>query len=69
MNETMDYMTAHGWRRIGEGGTAGVYSNGKVFVLCNGTEWFASRTPDASERWSKGFANMLPAMKYGDGKC
>ena len=61
-------MEAKGWSRIANGGTAGVYSNGKLFVMCNGTEWFVSRTPDASERYAKGWANMLPAMKFADSK-
>ena len=67
-NETMAYMGEHGWSRVAEGGTAGIYSNGKLYVLCNGTEWFVSRTPNASERYAKGWATMLPAMKFADSK-
>lgn len=66
MNETTKYMDANGWVRQSDGGTAGIYTNGSLFVMCNGTEWFASKTPDASERWAKGWANMLPAMKFAD---
>lgn len=67
-NETTSYMTAHNWTRHSDGGTAGIYTNGSLFVMCNGSEWFASRTPDASERWAKGWVNMLPAMKFADTK-
>jgi hypothetical protein len=66
--EVARYMEQHGWKRIANGGTAGVYSNDKLYVMCNGTEWFASKTPDASERYAKGFANMLPAFKFADAK-
>ena len=66
MNDTTRYMSAHGWTRYSDGGSAGIYTNGRVFVMCNGTQWFASKSPDASERWAKGWANMLPAMKFAD---
>ena len=68
MNKTTEYMSANNWTRISDGGTAGIYSNGKLFVMCNGSEWFASRTPDASGRWANSWANMLPAMKFADSK-
>lgn len=66
MNETTKYMNVNGWTRHGDGGTAGIYTNGNLFVMCNGTEWFASKTPNESERWAKGWATMLPAMKFAD---
>lgn len=68
LNETQAYMEAHNWTRRSNGGTSYIYTNGSLFVMCNGMEWFASRTPDASERWAKGWANMLPAMKFADSK-
>jgi hypothetical protein len=69
MNKTTIYMKEHGWVRVADGGTAGVYSNGKMYVMCNGMEWFASRTANASERYARGWANMLPAMKFADAKA
>lgn len=68
-NDTIRYMELNGWRRVSDGGTAGIYSNGKLFVMCNGIEWFASSTPDASWRYAKGFSNMLPAFKFADRLC
>lgn len=68
MNDTKKYMAKNGWSRIADGGTAGIYSNGDLFVMCNGAEWFASKTPSAAGRWAKGWANMLPAMKFADSK-
>lgn len=65
-SEAQAYIDSHGWKKVGDKGTAGLYSNGTMFVMCNGTEWFASKTPDASERWVKGWATMLPAMKFAD---
>lgn len=67
-NETIAYMEQHNWEKVGELGTAGLYSNGKLFVMCNGTEWFASKTPDASGRWARGWKSMLPAMRFADSK-
>lgn len=68
-NETLAYMEEHNWKRYSDGGTAGVYTNGKLFAMCNGIHWFASRTPNAGERWAKGWANMVPAMKFADSKA
>lgn len=65
-SEAQAYSDSHGWKKVGDKGTAGLYSNGTVFVMCNGTEWFASKTPDASGRWAKGWANILPAMRFAD---
>ena len=67
-NECNNYMDEHNWIRVSDGGTCGIYSNGTLFVMCNGSEWFASKTPDAGERWSKGWASMLPAMRFADSK-
>lgn len=65
-SEAQAYSDSHGWKKVGDKGTAGLYSNGTLFVMCNGTEWFASKTPDASGRWAKGWANILPAMRFAD---
>lgn len=67
-NETSMYMEEHKWTYYSDGGTAGIYTNGTLYVMCNGAVWFASKTPDASERWAKGWKNMLPAMKFADSK-
>lgn len=65
-SEAQAYSDSHGWKKVGDKGAAGLYSNGTLFVMCNGTEWFASKTPDASGRWAKGWANILPAMRFAD---
>lgn len=68
MNKTQSYMNEHGWTRVGEGGLAGVYSNGTLYVLCDGCGWFASRTPNHYGGWARSYANMLPAMKFADAR-
>lgn len=65
-NEVTRYMDEHGWKRYSDGGTAGIYTNGTLFVMCNGTEWFASKSPDSQWRWHKGWSNIGPAMKFAD---
>jgi len=67
-NETLAYMDTKNWVRISNGGTAGIFTNGTLYVMCNGMEWFVSRTPNANERYAKGWATMLPAMKFADSK-
>lgn len=68
-NEVTRYMDEHGWKRRSDGGTVGIYTNGKLFVFCNGMEYIISKTPDASGRYAKGFKSMLPAFKYADARA
>lgn len=64
----MDYMKEHGWEKFSDAGTAGCYTNGNLFVYCDGTGWITSKTPDGSKRYAKQFAKMITAFKFADSK-
>lgn len=67
-NEITRYMDEHGWKKAADGGTAGVYSNGTLYVFSDGTGWIASKTPDQQGRWAKYFDGILKAMQFADSK-
>ena len=67
MNDLVKWMDTHGWHNY-QPGNSYIKTNGKLFVLCDGTQWFASRTPDQSERWAEGWASMEPALKFAESK-
>lgn len=67
-NEITRYMDGHGWKKISDGGTAGIYSNGTLYVFSDGTGWIASKSPDQQWRWARYFGDMLKAMQFADSK-
>lgn len=68
MNEVTAYMKEHGWEQCGRAGTSYLYTNGELFVFCNGDGWIISKTPNAGERYAKSYKTMLSAFKFADSK-